>query len=135
MDDIQGVQCFNSIPKLKSLFLILNTPIPASAACERLFSSAGLIFLPKASKHRFEEFGKSAIVEAKCQTIFEPMKKFQFLRNDVLGDILLNEIKFLLKADERYFVFRLFDIQNAWSVMAKSECYLVTTLFEVAPFV
>ena len=52
-----------------------------------------------------------------------------------MRDVSLNAIKFLLKADKKYFVFRLFDIQTAWSVMAKSECYLVTTLFEMAPFV
>ena len=52
-----------------------------------------------------------------------------------MRDVSLNEIKFLLKADERYFVFRLFNIQTEWTVMAKSECYLVTTLLEVAPFV
>ena len=54
-----------------------------------------------------------------------------------MRDVSLNEIKFLFKADERYmyFTFCLFDIQTGRSVMAKSECYLVTTLFEVAPFV
>ena len=37
----------NAWPQLKSLFVELNTPLAASAACERLFSVAGLIFTPR----------------------------------------------------------------------------------------
>ena len=34
-------------PAVAKLSLKLNTALPASAACERLFSAAGLIFSPK----------------------------------------------------------------------------------------
>ena len=33
---------YNFFPKLKSLFIKLNTPIPASGGCERSLNSAGL---------------------------------------------------------------------------------------------
>ena len=36
-----------SFPAVLKLSVKLNTPLPASAACERLFSVAGLIFSPK----------------------------------------------------------------------------------------
>ncbi|XP_029900922.1 uncharacterized protein LOC115354630 [Myripristis murdjan] len=39
-----------SFPAVCNLSLKLNTPLPASAACERLFSTAGLIFRPKRAR-------------------------------------------------------------------------------------
>ncbi len=36
-----------TFPSVCHLSLKLNTPLPASAACERLFSTAGMIFKPK----------------------------------------------------------------------------------------
>ena len=33
-------------PRLRKLFIELNKPLPESAACQRLFSAAGLIFKP-----------------------------------------------------------------------------------------
>jgi len=35
--------CLSAWPELKQLFIRLNTPLPASAASERLFSCAGLV--------------------------------------------------------------------------------------------
>lgn len=37
----------HSFPLVKKLSLKLNTPLPASAACERLLSCAGQLFTPK----------------------------------------------------------------------------------------
>ena len=45
-------------PSLKPTFITLNTPLPASAACERLFSAAGRVFVPRQgriSDKRFEQ--------------------------------------------------------------------------------
>ena len=39
-----------SFPHIKKLALKLNTGLPASAACERLFSCAGLLFTPKRAR-------------------------------------------------------------------------------------
>jgi len=45
-------------PSLKPTFIKLNTPLPASAACERLFSAAGRVFVHRRgriSDKRFEQ--------------------------------------------------------------------------------
>ncbi len=41
------MEVLKSFPAVCHLSLRLNTALPASAACERLFSTAGLIFTPK----------------------------------------------------------------------------------------
>lgn len=46
------MEVLKSFPSVLSLSLQLNTPLPASAACERLFSAAGLIFRPKRARIR-----------------------------------------------------------------------------------
>lgn len=38
-----GMDLLHSFPQVKKLSLKVNTAIPASAACERLFSHAGLL--------------------------------------------------------------------------------------------
>jgi hypothetical protein len=42
--------------QIKKLFLELNSALPASAACERLFSVAGRIFVPNRSRITDEHF-------------------------------------------------------------------------------
>nr|BAA12334.1 unnamed protein product [Oryzias latipes] len=39
-----------TFPAICSLSIKTNTPLPASAACERLFSTAGLLFSPKRAR-------------------------------------------------------------------------------------
>nr|XP_020481131.1 uncharacterized protein LOC109974981 isoform X1 [Monopterus albus]XP_020481132.1 uncharacterized protein LOC109974981 isoform X1 [Monopterus albus] len=45
-----NMDLLNSFPHIKKLSLKLNTGLPASAACERLFSSAGLLFTAKRAR-------------------------------------------------------------------------------------
>uniref|UniRef100_A0A8C1LYG1 BED-type domain-containing protein n=1 Tax=Cyprinus carpio TaxID=7962 RepID=A0A8C1LYG1_CYPCA len=46
----------NLFPHIKNLSLKLNTGLPASAACERLFSSAGLLFTKKQARMNSANF-------------------------------------------------------------------------------
>ena len=45
-----AVEILKSFPAVCNLSLRLNTAVPASAACERLFSAVGLIFRPKRAR-------------------------------------------------------------------------------------
>ncbi|XP_045029271.1 uncharacterized protein LOC116923342 [Daphnia magna] len=45
-------------PTIKQIFLEYNSALPSSAACERLFSTAGLIFVPKRSNLSDSNFDK-----------------------------------------------------------------------------
>ncbi len=55
-------------PLLRKLFIELNTPLPASAACERLFSAGGLIFRPHRASMTDVNFENCILV--KCNKDF-----------------------------------------------------------------
>jgi hypothetical protein len=46
------------------LFIILNTPLPASAAVEKLFSTAGLVMLHKRARLNDRKFENLIFVKA-----------------------------------------------------------------------
>ncbi len=45
-----SMDMLHSFPAIKKLPIKVNTALPASAACERLFSCAGLLFTSKRSR-------------------------------------------------------------------------------------
>lgn len=53
----------HSFPLVKKLSLKLNAPLPASAACERLFSCAGQLFTPKRARLDSTNFENQLIVK------------------------------------------------------------------------
>ena len=57
------IAIYSRFPKLQQLFIELNTPLPASAACERLFSCAGLIFRPHRCSVKDGNFENSLLVK------------------------------------------------------------------------
>ena len=54
---------------LKKLFVELNTALPASAACERLFSVAGLIFVPNRSSISDEHFEQQLLLRLNAKFV------------------------------------------------------------------
>lgn len=52
-----------TFPAVCHLSLKLNTPLPASAACERLFSTAGLIFRPKRARLGSKNFENQLLLK------------------------------------------------------------------------
>ena len=57
------IAIYSRFPKLRQLFIELNTLLPASAACERLFSCAGLIFRPHRCSVKDDNFKNSLLVK------------------------------------------------------------------------
>ncbi|KAL1268614.1 hypothetical protein QQF64_033977 [Cirrhinus molitorella] len=53
----------NSFPHIRNLSLKLNTGLPASAACERLFSSAGLLFTAKQARMNSANFENQLLLK------------------------------------------------------------------------
>ena len=51
-----NMDLLKSFPAVCKLSVKLNTPLPASAACERLFSIAGLVFSPRRARLNASNF-------------------------------------------------------------------------------
>uniref|UniRef100_A0A1A7WLH5 HAT C-terminal dimerisation domain-containing protein n=1 Tax=Iconisemion striatum TaxID=60296 RepID=A0A1A7WLH5_9TELE len=58
-----SMDVLKSFPAVSNLSLKLNTPLPASAACERLFSTAGLIFRPKRARVDAKNFENQLLMK------------------------------------------------------------------------
>ena len=65
---VEKLSDYSRWPLLRQLFIELNTPLPASAACERLFSSGGLLFRPHRSSMTDKNFENCLLV--KCNKDF-----------------------------------------------------------------
>ena len=83
MTSEEDISTFNSLPKLKKLFIKLNTPLPASAACERLFSTAGLIFSPKRANIGSSSFENQLLLKLNAKLI--QLQDFRAFLNNRLG--------------------------------------------------
>lgn len=59
----ESMDLLNYFPNLKKLSLKLNTGLPASAACERLFSSAGLLFTAKRARISVTNFENQLLLK------------------------------------------------------------------------
>ncbi|XP_057377361.1 uncharacterized protein LOC130698693 [Daphnia carinata] len=58
-NDVAGsLEDLSRFPTIKQIFMEYNSALPSSAACERLFSTAGLIFVPKRSNLSDSNFDK-----------------------------------------------------------------------------
>lgn len=51
-----NLDLLKSFPAVCKMSVKLNTPLPASAACERLFSIAGLVFAPRRARLQDSNF-------------------------------------------------------------------------------
>ena len=61
------------VPNVLNLSLKINTPLPASAACERLFSPAGQIFFSKKGQTRLKKLRKPTLVETEQKVLVMQM--------------------------------------------------------------
>ncbi|XP_060882405.1 E3 SUMO-protein ligase ZBED1-like isoform X3 [Labrus mixtus] len=60
---LESVYTMNSFPQIKNLSLKLNTGLPASAACERLFSTAALLFTSKRARMNSTDFENQLLLK------------------------------------------------------------------------
>lgn len=60
---VTSMDILKSVPALLKLSLKLNTPLPASAACERLFSTAGHIFSAKRGRLSSKNFENQLLLK------------------------------------------------------------------------
>lgn len=58
-----------SFPAVCKLSVKLNKPLPASAACERLFSIAGLVFSPRRARPNSRNFEKQLLLKMNSKFI------------------------------------------------------------------
>ncbi|XP_041863715.1 uncharacterized protein LOC121653973 [Melanotaenia boesemani] len=63
----EGMDLLHTFPHIKKLSLKLNTGLPASAACERLFSHAGLMFTAKRSQLHSKNFESQLLLKLNRQ--------------------------------------------------------------------
>ncbi|XP_073709424.1 zinc finger BED domain-containing protein 4-like [Misgurnus anguillicaudatus] len=59
----EGVNTLTPYPAVRNLSLKLNTALPASAACERLFSVAGLLFTPRRGSIHSQNFENQLLLK------------------------------------------------------------------------
>ena len=62
-DDSEELESLNRFPIIKSIFMKFGTPLPSSAAVERLFSYATMTDLPKSHRLSDEMFENRVILK------------------------------------------------------------------------
>ena len=67
-------------PILKSVFLELNTALPASAASERMFSVAGRVFAPNRTRMTDEHFEQQLLLRLNHDKLLTAFFEFTVIR-------------------------------------------------------
>lgn len=69
--DTSPISAFQNLPKMKRLFIKCNTGVPASAACQQLFSVGRDVFFPKSNRlsdNNFERLLMCRVNKSLCFT-------------------------------------------------------------------